>query len=288
MSFSVGIVGLPNVGKSTLFKALTKQQVDISNYPFCTIDPHVGVVAVPDERLEKIARIIKPEKITPTIIEFIDIAGLVKNAHQGEGLGNQFLSHIYAVDAILLITRCFEDEKIVHVEKQIDPQRDFEIILNELKLKDEQLAQKPSVNVCNVKDEGKNKEFDKCDLKMDIKLEVERLDLSPKEQKELSLPCSQLDKLITACYEKLDLITFYTIKGGQETRAWTLEKNSKASQAGGLVHTDFQEKFIRAEVINWQKLVEAGSWSKTRDQGLLRTEGKEYLVQDGDVIEFKI
>jgi len=288
MSFSIGIVGLPNVGKSTLFKALTKQQVDISNYPFCTIDPNVGVVAVPDERLEKIAKVIKPDKTTPTIIEFVDIAGLVKNAHQGEGLGNQFLSHIYSVEATLLLTRCFEDDKITHTEKDINPQRDIEIITNELKLKDEQLANKPVINICNIKSEGTNKDFDKCDLTIDVKLELEASELSPTEQKELEIPSSQLDNLIKTCYKTLDLITFYTIKGGQETRARTLKKGLSVVQAGGVVHTDFEEKFIRAEVINWSELVEAESWAKARDKGLIRTEGRDYIVQDGDVIEFKI
>ncbi len=287
MSFSIGIIGLPNVGKSTLFKALTKQSVDISNYPFCTIDPNVGVVVLPDKQLEQISEVIKPEKTTPTVIEFIDIAGLVKNAHQGEGLGNQFLSHIYAVDAILLVTRCFEDEKITHVEKDIDPKRDFEIILNELKLKDEELAQKPILNLCNIKSEGENKKFDECHLEIDIKLEMEASELDKNELKEFKIK-PKLPELIRLAYQTLNLITFYTIKGGKETRTWTLKNGLDIVKAGGVVHTDFEEKFIRAEVINWQKLVEAGSWLRAREKGLIRTEGKDYLVQDGDVIEFKI
>ncbi len=293
MSFSIGIIGLPNVGKSTLFKALTKQSVDISNYPFCTIDPNVGVVALPDKQLEQISEVIKPEKTTPTVIEFIDIAGLVKNAHQGEGLGNQFLSHIYAVDAILLVNRCFEDEKITHVEKDIDPKRDFEIIVNELGCKDSStgseqvLAKKPLLNVCNIKSEGENKKLNQCQLEMDIKLEMEASELNQDELKEFQIK-PRLPELIKLAYQTLDLITFYTIKGGKETRAWTLKNGLDVVKAGGVVHTDFEEKFIRAEVINWQKLVKAGSWLGAREKGLLKTEGKDYLVQGGDVIEFKI
>ena len=336
MSFSIGIIGLPNVGKSTLFKALTKQSVDISNYPFCTIDPNVGVVAVPDERLKKIAKIIKPKKITPTVIEFVDIAGLVKNAHQGEGLGNQFLAHIREVDAICQVVRVFINEKIAHVEGQPDPQRDIEIVNTELIMKDletidkhlkkvrkqaksdeletfeletlnkiketlEQgklpadqpslkelclLTAKPIIYVFNVS--GSDEKGPTSGISLDLRLESELTELSEEEQKELELLPSQLDQLIKACYQTLDLITFYTITGGQETRAWTLKNGLKVPQAGKVVHSDFEEKFIRAEVINWQKLVEAGTWSIAREKGILRTEGKEYIVEDGDVIEFKI
>jgi hypothetical protein len=365
MSFSIGIIGLPNVGKSTLFKALTKQSVDISNYPFCTIDPNVGVVAVPDERLEAIAQVVQPEKITPTVIEFVDIAGLVKNAHQGEGLGNQFLARIREVDALCHIVRAFANEKIAHVEGQINPQRDIEIINTELIMKDletvnkrlektkkqarsgdKKLAQelevlnkikkileqgkliiseqrtinneqlikelglltaKPMIYVLNStghseqseESRGKNSQStesfvasvpqdDNPSLSLDLKSEAELSELTPEEIQELELLPSQLDQLIKTCYQALNLITFYTITGGQEARAWTLKNGSKAPQAGGVVHSDFEEKFIRAEVINWQKLIEAGSWQTAREKGLLRTEGKEYLVQDGDVIEFKI
>jgi GTP-binding protein YchF len=347
MSFSIGIVGLPNVGKSTLFKALTKQSVDISNYPFCTIDPNVGVVAVPDERLEKIAQIIKPQKITPTVIEFVDIAGLVKNAHQGEGLGNQFLAHIREVDAICQVVRDFSNERITHIEGQINPQRDIEIVNTELIMKDletidkrlektkkqartgdkklvqeleilnqiketleheklifnelstldhEELIQelglitaKPMIYVFNVAGSSSSSlKINNPSLSLDLKTESELTELSEEEQKELELDPSQLNRLIKICYQTLDLITFYTITGGQETRAWTLKNGSKVPQAGGVVHSDFEEKFIRAEVINWQKLIEAGSWSSAREKGFLRTEGKDYLVEDGDVIEFKI
>ncbi len=376
MSFSIGIIGLPNVGKSTLFKALTKQAVDISNYPFCTIDPNVGIVKVPDARLKAIAQIINPDKVTPTVIEFVDIAGLVKNAHQGEGLGNQFLARIREVDAICQIVRDFVNEKITHVEGQVDPQRDIEIINTELIMKDletvnkrlektkkqsragdkktaqeleildeikkclaqgkltlecqnpsmepllkelQLLTAKPMIYVFNAgedsslrgakpaspakRDErgsnpaGKNKATGlprspdgslAMTLSLDLKSESDLTELSKEEQKELELPSSQLDKLIKTCYQALDLITFYTITGGQETRAWTLKKNSTAPQAGGVVHSDFEEKFIRAEIINWQELIKAANWQVAREKGLLRTEGKEYVVQDGDVIEFKI
>jgi len=287
MSFSIGIIGLPNVGKSTLFKTLTKQSVDISNYPFCTIDPNVGIVALPDKRLDKISEVIKPEKTTPTIIEFTDIAGLVKDAHKGKGLGNQFLSHIYTVDAILLVTRCFQDKNVTHVEESINPERDFEIILNELKCKDEELAKKPLLNLCNIKTEGENKRFNKCDLEMDVQLELEGSELNPEELKEFDIE-PKIPDLIKTAYKTLDLISFYTIKGGKEVRARTLKNGLDVVKAGGAVHTDFEEKFIRAEVINWQELVESGSWSEAREKGLLRTEGRDYLVQDGDVIEFKI
>lgn len=345
MSFSIGIIGLPNVGKSTLFKALTKQAVDISNYPFCTIDPNVGIVKVPDERLKKIAQIIKPVKVTPTVIEFVDIAGLVKNAHQGEGLGNQFLARIREVDAICQIVRDFLNEKITHVEGQVDPQRDIEIINTELIMKDletvnkrlektkkqsqagdkktaqelkildeiknnlsqgklilecqtpsrqpllkelQLLTAKPMIYVFNVGNEAADQKEISSRINLNLKSEVELSELTPKEAQELELPSSQLDKLIKTCYQALDLITFYTITGGQETRAWTLKRGSSASQAGGVVHSDFEEKFIRAEIINWQELIKAGNWQIAREKGLLRTEGKEYVVQDGDVIEFKI
>jgi GTP-binding protein YchF len=365
MSFSIGIIGLPNVGKSTLFKALTKQSVDISNYPFCTIDPNVGVVAVPDERLEKIAAVIKPKKVTPTAIEFVDIAGLVRKAHQGEGLGNQFLAQIREVDAICQVVRVFKNEKITHVEGQPDPKRDIEIINIELAMKDletvdshlekvmkqaksgdkksikelESLTkmkellnqgkllvsqpeimanrslikelglltakpviyvfntgQDPSTHSTSLRDYGLNEQKDyrlseQSESKatvFDLKTEAELSELTAEEIQELELSSSQLDKLIKTCYQALDLITFYTVTGGQETRAWTLKKGLAIPQAGGVVHSDFEEKFIRAEIINWQRLTEAGNWTTAREKGLLRIEGKEYIVQDGDVIEFKI
>jgi len=337
MSFSIGIVGLPNVGKSTLFKALTKQSVDISNYPFCTINPNVGVVAVPDKRLDEIAKIIKPKKVTPTVIEFVDIAGLVKGAHQGEGLGNQFLSHIRQVDAICQVVRNFTNGKITHVEGEINPQRDIEIINTELTMKDletvskrlgktkkqaqelealnqikqilEQgklikdqkeiltnqkliqelgfLTAKPTIYLFNTISDKPPKSNHHA-ISLDLKTESDISELSSEEIEEIGFASSKLDELIKASYQALNLITFYTITGGQETRAWTLKKGYRAPQAGGVVHSDFEDNFIKAEVINWQKLVDSKTWQAAREKGFIRTEGKEYLVSDGDVIEFKI
>ena len=360
MSFSVGIIGLPNVGKSTLFKALTQQEVDISNYPFCTIDPNVGVVQVPDERLEKIAEIVKPQKKTPTIIEFVDIAGLVKGAHKGEGLGNQFLAHIREVNAMVHVVRSFEAKDIKHIEDTLDVQRDIEIVNTELMMKDletlekhlgkaqkEAKAQptkeiekelailektkkvlndgkmisqidlseneketikhlnfltiKPLIYLINSRGTDDELEAMKSlpenTIPLDLKLELECSELSVEELEELKLK-SRMDVLIKTCYKILDLITFYTIKGGEETRAWTAKQGSLAPQCGGVVHSDFEEKFIRAEIINYKDLVECarpgspgeagGSWNEARTKGLVKTEGKEYVVKDGDVIEFKI
>jgi len=344
MSFSVGIVGLPNVGKSTLFKALTKKQVKIANFPFTTINPNIGIVALPDERLKTIAEITKPPKITPTTIEFIDIAGLVKGAHKGEGLGNQFLAKIRECDAVLEIVRDFIKEDIEHIEKNIDPKRDIEIVKQELIMKDLEtlgkvfskleeekkignkeavrkievlkkikkgleekkkiielsfsdeenllikefqfLTQKPVIYLINIAGEQALKPELKH-LALDLKLEEEVSELSEEELKELKL-ASQLDQLIKACYTVLDLITFYTIVGGKEARAWTIKKGTKCPEAGKCVHSDFEEKFIRAEVINWKSLAESGSWSKAKELGEIKTVGKDYVVQDGDVIEFKI
>jgi len=262
MSFSVGIVGLPNVGKSTLFQELTKKPVDIADYPFTTIHPNIGIVQVPDKRLEKIAQIVKPEKITPTVIEFIDIAGLVKDAHKGKGLGNQFLEQIKNCDAIAEVINCFREN--------INPEADIETIRIELEAKG--LDKKPIIYVYNINSSTSTLEPHKKGIKINLK--------SPTSQ--------DLDKLILECYNILDLITFYTIKGGKETRAWTLKKGSRAPEAGFQVHSDFEKKFIKAEVVNWQKLIEAGSWLQARKNGLIKIVGKDYTVQDGDVIEFKI
>ncbi len=294
MSFSVGIVGLPNVGKSTLFKALTKREVEIAPYPFTTIRPNVGMVAVPDERLYKIAQVIKPKKITPTVIEFIDIAGLVKGAHQGEGLGNQFLGEIRKCDAILEVVRAFDDPKVENVSGKIDPEHDIEIIKIELELKDLEskerenlLSKKPIVYLLNTDGKTLYQKPKVEHLTINLKEELEISELSEKDRNELGLK-SQLDQVILACYNKLDLITFFTVAGGEEVRAWTVKRGTKAPEAGRKVHSDFEEKFIRAEVVNWQKLVEAGGWDKAKEKGLIRTVGRDYLVNDGDVIEFKI
>lgn len=347
MSFSVGIVGLPNVGKSTLFKALTKKPVDIAPYPFTTINPNVGIVAVPDKRLEEIAKVIKPEKVTPTIIEFVDIAGLVKGAHKGEGLGNQFLANIRNCDAILEVVRAFKDDKVEHVAGEVNPERDIEIIKTELLMKDLEtvesalsklesesksnnkeaikkfeifkklkeslsqgkaikevkfeeeefkllnefsfITQKPIVfvmNIGNQKTESTSGEK-KFLVEINLKIEEEISELSEKEKEELKMEAN-LDQIIIACYNILDLITFYTVAGGKETRAWTVKKGARCPEAGGKVHSDFEKKFIKAEVIPWHKLIEAGSWAKSRGLGLIKTAGKEYIVEDGDVIEFKI
>ena len=352
MSFSVGIVGLPNVGKSTLFKALTKQKVDIAPYPFTTINPNIGKVFVPDERLEKIVKITNPEKITPTTIEFVDIAGLVKGAHKGEGLGNQFLAQIRNCDAIAEVIRTFEDSRVEHVEKEVNPKRDLEIVEVELLMKDLEtidniliklekevksgdkekikkfdllkkikenlaqgkkvsdipfseeesrlirefqfLTQKPIVYLFNIGksngfniDEGLKSKIGSQFLTANLKLEEEVSELSEKEIEELNIK-PFLDQLILTCYNVLNLITFFTIAGGKEIRAWTVKKGALAPEAGGKVHSDFKEKFIRAEVIHWQKLVELNSWKKARELGLIKTVGRDYVVQDGDIIEFKI
>lgn len=349
MSLSIGIVGLPNVGKSTLFNALTKKQAEAANYPFCTIDPNVGTVKVPDERLEKLAEISKPKKIIPTIIEFVDIAGLVKGASQGEGLGNQFLSHIRECDAICEVVREFRDKNVIHVNGQVDPEGDRETINlelifadlgtvdkrlartsrdmksgdkniireNELLLKlkkhleeekavrtfpmnDEEkaiikgfglLTQKPIIYVLNSDEEREesSKSWDGEVLQINAKLEQEIASLPEEEQeeyiKELGLDISGLDKLIKASYKLLGLQTFFTT-GPDETRAWTVKVGARAPQAAGEIHTDFEKGFIRAEIINWQEFINAGGESKAKEKGLIRTEGKDYLMQDGDVCHF--
>ncbi|MBI1754739.1 redox-regulated ATPase YchF [Candidatus Azambacteria bacterium] len=358
MSFSIGIVGLPNVGKSTLFKALTKKQVDIQNYQFCTIDPNVGVVTVPDERLDKLAAFSHSKKTVPTVIEFFDIAGLVKGAHEGEGLGNQFLSHIKETKAIAHVVRIFEDAHVQHVEKRVDPMSDIETINLELIFADlaattrrleknardaragvkEAVAQKatlekiktaletgalahtlsftdqeipfvkelnlltskPILYVLNKKTGAKNVEgvtayLSKNNLAwvmLDANTELMLGELQENDRKEYQKEFglseqSGLDDLIKKSYELLGLITYLTT-GEDETRAWTIRRGTKAPQAAAEIHTDFEKKFIRAEVINWQILLDAGSYAAAREKGLLRTEGKEYVVKDGDVMEFKI
>jgi ribosome-binding ATPase YchF (GTP1/OBG family) len=269
---NIGIVGLPNVGKSTLFNALTKKSVPAENYPFCTIDPSVGIVPVPDDRLLKLSEMSQSEKTIPAVVEFVDIAGLVKGASEGAGLGNKFLSHIREVDAILEVVRIFEDKTMIHVHDKIDPLFDIEVINFEL---EQGGIKKPTLYVLNTSEAAEN-------VKKDFisKLPGPYIEVDP-------IFGTGLDKLIQASYDLLNLITFFTT-GKDESRAWTVRRDSTAPIAGRAIHNDFKEKFIRAEVISYEKLIEAGSYVKAREKGWVRTEGKEYIVQDGDVIEFLI
>ncbi|NQV88290.1 MAG: redox-regulated ATPase YchF [Parcubacteria group bacterium] len=365
MSLSIGIVGLPNVGKSTLFNALTKKSVLAANYPFATIDPSVGVVSVPDDRVQKLSDFSKSVKTIPAAVEFVDIAGLVKGASEGEGLGNQFLTNIRETDAIAQVVRIFEDDNIVHVHNKIEPLKDIEVINLELIMADLQtvtkrlgnigrevkrgdkeamleqevlqklekilnegklanilvlndketpvtkslhlLSMKPILYVLNKKAGGKNldemgderftklieffKQTESNYVIIDARIEEELKDLETGEKvafrKELGGEDDGINNLIKAGYEMLNLITYFTT-GEDETRAWTIGRGWSAPMAGTAIHTDFKDKFIRAEVIEWDKLLSAGSYASAREKGLIRTEGKEYIVKDGDVIEFKI
>lgn len=334
MKLEVGIVGLPNVGKSTLFKIITSQEVHIANYPFATIDPNVGVVPVPDERVDKLADLTHSKKKIPAVVEFYDIAGLVKGAYKGEGLGNQFLSHIRNVQAITHIVRCFENGDIVHVEGNVNPIRDIDTIEAELIFKDldtiEKKLSKLEADVRSLPAQAGGNQA-KIDLEVlkkakDIlgrgellislkhekitdelqlltaKPQIFLLNGTPEDVKEevkekirkmgfeyLIADLSETDavpNLVKAAYSILNLISFFTT-GEDETRAWTIEKGTKAPQAAGVIHTDFEHKFIRAEVVNWEKLIEAGSWAHAKQKGWLRLEGKDYVMQDGDVIEVR-
>lgn len=359
----LGIVGLPNVGKSTLFNAITNAGAESANYPFCTIEPNVGVVAVPDTRLDELAKMYSPEKYTPAIVEFVDIAGLVKGASHGEGLGNKFLSHIREVDAIVHVVRCFESTDIIHVDGSVDPLRDLETINMELIFSDLEvierriaharkmmkgdkslekeavllervakelndgktarsleftedeaeimqtvplLTMKPVIYVANIaedevgtdmtQNEGYMKLREKAEeegaeilpICAGIEAEIATLEQDEKAEflEELGLTESGLDRLVKASYSLLGLISFLTA-GPQEVRAWTIRKGTRAPQAAGKIHSDFERGFIRAEVISYENLMACGSLTVAKEKGLVRSEGKEYVMNDGDVVLFR-
>ncbi|MDP3762458.1 MAG: redox-regulated ATPase YchF [bacterium] len=337
MSLAIGIIGLPNVGKSTLFQALTKKEVDRSNSPFATLDPNIGVVEVPDERLKKLAEFSNSKKTVPAIVQFVDIAGLVKGAAEGEGLGNKFLSHIREVDAILEVVRAFPaeggsasgGEDIIHIYGNVNPERDIAILETELALKDLETAEKvlprfEKETKANAPKAGErletlknlaaalkkgvpaSKDARAAEISKELSLltskpilycfninsanppaSLPRPGLALDLKREIEAPSAGLPNLISEAYRVLKLITFFTT-GEDETRAWTIPQNSKATRAGRAIHGDFEEKFIKAAVISCASLLASGSWAEAKAAGLIRTEGKDYPVRDGDVIEFKI
>jgi hypothetical protein len=309
MSLQVGIVGLPNAGKSTLFNALANRRLaETAPRPFTTIDPHEAVVPIPDENLNKLSALIKPKDTVPATVTFVDIAGLVKDAHKGEGLGNQFLGKIREVDAIIHVVRAFKDENVVHQHPIHTPgsleqmTEDIEIVNLELELGE--IKKKPTIYIINVGENqiGSNEiakimnkiksKFEGKVITLSAKLEEEFIDLSAGEKKEyldsLGVKEAGLSQLINAAYKLLNLITFYTIKGGKEVHAWSIVDGSNAFEAAEKVHTDFAKKFIKAEVIEISDLFSAGDWKQAKEKGKLRLEGKDYVVNNEDVIEFKV
>lgn len=290
MNLSVGIIGLPNAGKSTLFNALLKkQQAFVANFPFATIEPNVGVVPVPDERLEKLAEVVKTEKIVAATVTFVDIAGLVAGAHKGEGLGNKFLSHIREVDVVVHVVRGFGDK--------VDIKGDYETVRTELELADLEhpeappLAKKQEILVVNVAEADLGKSFGEGEIVICAKTEAELAELSEEEQRQylrdLKVERSGLDQIIALAYKTLGLMSFLTA-GVKEVRAWTIKNGTKAVEAAGVIHTDFMQKFIKADAVKYEDFVRVGGWKNARDAGLVRTEGRDYVMQEGDVVEFKI